>query len=73
MLGGHCLAVDPYFIIAKDPENAKLIQTGREIIITMPAYVVDIQQQIIKALSGNKVRYWFRLIKVMLMICESQR
>ncbi len=25
-VGGHCLAVDPYFIIAKDPENAKLIQ-----------------------------------------------
>lgn len=54
-VGGHCLAVDPYFIIAKDPENAKLIQTGREINNSMPAYVVDTTKQIIKALSGNKV------------------
>lgn len=43
------------FIIAKDPENAKLIQTGREINNSMPAYVVDTTKQIIKALSGNKV------------------
>ncbi|MBD4419181.1 UDP-N-acetyl-D-mannosamine dehydrogenase, partial [Xanthomonas citri pv. citri] len=54
-VGGHCLAVDPYFIIAKDPENAKLIQTGREINNSMPAYVVDTTKQIIKVLSGNKV------------------
>ncbi|CAC7549965.1 capsular polysaccharide synthesis enzyme [Staphylococcus aureus] len=54
-VGGHCLAVDPYFIIAKDPENAKLIQTGREINNSMPSYVVDTTKQIIKALSGNKV------------------
>lgn len=32
-VGGHCLAVDPYFIIAKDPENAKLIQTDVKLII----------------------------------------
>src|SRR5699024_587972 len=39
-VGGHCLAVDPYFIIAKDPENSPLIQTGRRINNSMPEYVV---------------------------------
>lgn len=29
-VGGHCIAVDPYFIIHSDPENAKMIRTARE-------------------------------------------
>lgn len=54
-VGGHCLAVDPYFIIAKDPKNATLIQTGREINNSMPAYVVDKAKEMLKVLNGNKV------------------
>lgn len=54
-VGGHCLAVDPYFIIAKDPENAALIQTGREINNSMPAYVVHKTKEMLKVLNGNKV------------------
>ena len=30
-VGGHCIAVDPWFIIHKDPDNAKLIHTAREL------------------------------------------
>jgi UDP-N-acetyl-D-mannosaminuronic acid dehydrogenase len=30
-VGGHCIAVDPWFIVARDVENAKLIRTAREI------------------------------------------
>lgn len=30
-VGGHCIAVDPWFIVAKDPENAKIIRMAREI------------------------------------------
>tara|TARA_B100000427_G_scaffold269368_1_gene235659 strand:+ start:4806 stop:5996 length:1191 start_codon:yes stop_codon:yes gene_type:complete len=30
-VGGHCIAVDPWFIIHKDPENAKIIKTARKI------------------------------------------
>ena len=29
--GGHCIAVDPWFIVARDPDNARLIRTGREV------------------------------------------
>ena len=30
-VGGHCIAVDPWFIISRDIENTKLIRTSREI------------------------------------------
>lgn len=40
-VGGHCLAVDPYFIIEKAPERTKLISAAREINNAMPLYVVN--------------------------------
>ena len=30
-VGGHCIAVDPWFIVDSDPENARLIRTAREV------------------------------------------
>lgn len=40
-VGGHCLAVDPYFIVAKAPETAKLINLSRGINVSMPDFVVE--------------------------------
>ncbi|MGO4049132.1 nucleotide sugar dehydrogenase [Staphylococcus pseudintermedius] len=54
-VGGHCLAVDPYFIIAKDPENSPLIQTGRRINRSMPMFVVDKVKHILSELNAEKV------------------
>lgn len=30
-VGGHCIAVDPWFIVSRDPSNSKLIKTAREV------------------------------------------
>jgi UDP-N-acetyl-D-mannosaminuronic acid dehydrogenase len=30
-VGGHCIAVDPWFLVASDPKEAKLIKTAREV------------------------------------------
>ena len=30
-VGGHCIAVDPWFIVDSDPQNARLIRTAREV------------------------------------------
>jgi UDP-N-acetyl-D-mannosaminuronic acid dehydrogenase len=30
-VGGHCIAVDPWFVVAKDPTNARLIYTARNV------------------------------------------
>ena len=39
-VGGHCIAVDPWFIVASDKENAKLIRTAREINDLKPDWVL---------------------------------
>jgi UDP-N-acetyl-D-mannosaminuronic acid dehydrogenase len=40
-VGGHCLAVDPYFIIEKAPEQSVLISDARKINNSMPEFVVS--------------------------------
>ena len=30
-VGGHCIAVDPWFIVSRDEKNAKLIKTARQV------------------------------------------
>ena len=54
-VGGHCLAVDPYFIIAEAPEESPLIQLSRSINVSMPEYVVNITKKMLSKLNGNKV------------------
>lgn len=54
-VGGHCLAVDPYFIIAEAPEESPLIQLSRAINVSMPEYVVKYTKEILAKLGGNKV------------------
>jgi len=39
-VGGHCIAVDPWFIISQDPENARLIRTAREVNEYKPEWCV---------------------------------
>ncbi|MGN1385919.1 MAG: nucleotide sugar dehydrogenase [Bacillus sp. (in: firmicutes)] len=40
-VGGHCLAVDPYFIVEKAPEESPLISQARTINNSMPHFVVE--------------------------------
>jgi UDP-N-acetyl-D-mannosaminuronic acid dehydrogenase len=40
-VGGHCIAVDPWFIVAAAPEEAKLIRTAREVNDRKPHWVLD--------------------------------
>src|SRR6185436_15597215 len=40
-VGGHCIAVDPWFIVAAAPEQARLIRTAREVNDGRPGRVVD--------------------------------
>jgi UDP-N-acetyl-D-mannosaminuronic acid dehydrogenase len=40
-VGGHCIAVDPWFIIHRDPKNAKIIKTAREINIYKTEWVIE--------------------------------
>ncbi|MEN8408153.1 MULTISPECIES: UDP-N-acetyl-D-mannosamine dehydrogenase [Acinetobacter] len=40
-VGGHCIAVDPWFIVAKTPEQAQLIRAAREVNDSKPEWVID--------------------------------
>jgi UDP-N-acetyl-D-mannosaminuronic acid dehydrogenase len=39
-VGGHCIAVDPWFIVSACPEHARLIRTSREVNDAKPQHVV---------------------------------
>lgn len=40
-VGGHCIAVDPWFIVSKTPETAKIIHTARNVNDHKPEWVID--------------------------------
>lgn len=40
-VGGHCIAVDPWFIVAADRENSRLIRTAREVNDGKPKWVIS--------------------------------
>lgn len=40
-VGGHCIAVDPWFIVARDVENARLIRTAREVNNYKTVWAID--------------------------------
>ena len=40
-VGGHCIAVDPWFIVSKIPQSARLIHTARKVNDAKPAWIVE--------------------------------
>jgi len=40
-VGGHCIAVDPWFVVSRDPENSRLIKTAREVNDLKTDWVVE--------------------------------
>ena len=44
-VGGHCIAVDPWFIVASAPQEARLIRTAREVNDAKPEWVIEQVQQ----------------------------
>lgn len=53
-VGGHCIAVDPWFIVSKTPEQARLIRTAREVNDSKPEWVIDqVEIKIAEFLQAN--------------------
>ncbi len=40
-VGGHCIAVDPWFIVARNPELSRLIGTARRVNDDKPKWVIE--------------------------------
>ncbi|WP_413616474.1 UDP-N-acetyl-D-mannosamine dehydrogenase [Halomonas cupida] len=53
-VGGHCIAVDPWFIVSETPDEARLIRTAREVNDGKPQWVIDkVNEAVGKYLSAN--------------------
>ena len=52
-VGGHCIAVDPWFIVHSAPEITPLIRTAREVNDAKIGYVVDHASRLIDGNSGR--------------------
>ena len=53
-VGGHCIAVDPWFIVSKTPGKARLIRTAREVNDSKPEWVIDqVKIKIAEFLQAN--------------------
>lgn len=54
-VGGHCISVDPWFLIEKAPEITRITKLAREINDNMPKYVVNKTSNILKNIKNPKI------------------
>ncbi len=52
-VGGHCIAVDPWFIVARNPLEAKLIRTAREVNNSKTRWVAQQIGNAVEAIGGK--------------------
>ncbi len=56
-VGGHCIAVDPWFIVAQNPQQARLIRTAREVNDHKPEWVIEqVKAQVADCLNATNKR-----------------
>ncbi|HVI99021.1 MAG TPA: UDP-N-acetyl-D-mannosamine dehydrogenase [Sphingomonas sp.] len=54
-VGGHCIAVDPWFLVSAAPEHTPLIRTARQVNDGKVAHVIDSAATLIEAHPGAPV------------------
>ena len=54
-MGGHCIAVDPWFIIEKCPVDTEIITLSRKINDSMPEYTVEHIKKIVEGIDNSKI------------------
>ena len=54
-VGGHCIAVDPWFIVDSAPDEARLIRTAREVNDGKPEFVLDKVRKVASAFKQPKI------------------
>lgn len=52
-VGGHCIAVDPWFIVSKSPEEAKLVRLAREVNEGKPEWVINKVNEAVAAFAAK--------------------
>ncbi|HCE16485.1 MAG TPA: nucleotide sugar dehydrogenase [Anaerolinea thermolimosa] len=54
-VGGHCISVDPWFLVEAAPDLSPLIRTARQVNDSQPGYVVGLVRRAMGTLQGLRV------------------
>ncbi len=54
-VGGHCISVDPWFLVEAAPQLSPLVRTAREVNDSQPEYVVRWMERKIGNLAGKRI------------------
>jgi UDP-N-acetyl-D-mannosaminuronic acid dehydrogenase len=57
-VGGHCIPIDPWFIVEKSNGAGHLIRSAREINDSIPNYIAAIVEEIVGLENGAKISIW---------------
>lgn len=52
-VGGHCIAVDPWFIVSENPQESRLIRTARDVNDSKPGWVIE---KINNKINGDNIK-----------------
>lgn len=53
-VGGHCIAVDPWFIVSSNPEDARIIKTARDVNDAKPKWVLNKVKKAIEQINSQR-------------------
>ncbi len=54
-VGGHCISVDPWFLVEKAPDLAQLIHAARQVNDEQPRFVLQKVHQVLGELRGRRI------------------
>lgn len=54
-VGGHCISVDPWFLVEAAPDVSPLVHTAREVNDNQPRFVIENMKKKLGALANRKV------------------
>lgn len=54
-VGGHCISVDPWFLVEVAPDLTRLIRAARDVNDSQPDFVVDWMERTLGRLDGRRV------------------
>jgi UDP-N-acetyl-D-mannosaminuronic acid dehydrogenase len=54
-VGGHCISVDPWFLVEAAPELSPLIKTARQVNDAQPHFVLDLIRRALGELRGQRL------------------
>ena len=54
-VGGHCISVDPWFLVEAAPDTAHLILSARQVNDSQPAYLLDFINRRVGGVKGKQV------------------